>query len=61
MPSVLLQLVLVIGGRECALEIFFKHEDTFDKWVAHHYLTIAALVDVLAGTKSFEILKRRVK
>ena len=57
----LLQLVLVVNGRECVTEIFFKREETFDKWVSTHYLCLAALVDVLANTKSFDVVKRRVK
>jgi hypothetical protein len=57
----LFQLVLVIGGAECPMPIFFKREDTFDKWVNHHYLTLAAMVEVLRNTKDFEIVKRRSK
>lgn len=57
----LLQLVLLVNGREVPTEIFFKREETFDMWVKHHYLTVAALIDVLAGTKDFDIIKKRLK
>lgn len=57
----LLQLVLVVNARECPLEIFFKRDETFDKWVNHHYLCIAALVSVLGDTQEFTVVKRKVK
>ncbi len=57
----LLQLVLVVNSKEVALEIFFKRAETFDKWVNHHYLCISALVDVLAHTREFTVVKRTVK
>ena len=57
----LFQLVIVVNSREIPLGIYFKREETFDMWVKHHYLTLAALIDVLSGTKEFDVLKKRVK
>lgn len=57
----LFQLVLVVNAREVPCAIFFKREETFEMWVKHHYLTLAALIDVLCNTKEFDVLKRRIK
>ena len=57
----MLQLILIVKDREVPTSIYFKRQETYEMWVKHHYLTLAALIDVLCNTKTFDVVSRRIK